>query len=412
MEDDIFREEAYELLDEIEATLLELRDNPDDSEQINRLFRAVHTIKGSGAMFGFTQLAEFTHKIESAIDAVREGDTVLSEGLTDLVLDGHDHIQRIIEAPDPDHQEIKEESARIINALNEILTGEPATSSEPEEKTADDAGQDNSFQEFRDEILELLDEFAETIAGLKTQPGNADLIDRLFRITHTVNEFSGMYGLDVLVQLTGQLKKNIADVMEGASELNDEALALILDANNHLVKVLNVPDSEQASLQQASKKLAENLQTFFSGSSPSPDSPGKKLKILIVEDEFTGRYLLQEFLFPYGICHVAVDGFEAVTAVKTALTEKPHYDLICLDIMMPGIDGRKVSEEIRRIETEANVENPCKIVMTTAVSEPETIKEMLELKLCDAYLVKPLDLHKLAELIKTSFPQRDVTLSE
>ena len=68
-----FREEAREILVELEAALLELNENPGDLELIGRIFRALHTIKGSGAMFGFEDLAAFTHNLETAFDEVRNG---------------------------------------------------------------------------------------------------------------------------------------------------------------------------------------------------------------------------------------------------------------------------------------------------------------------------------------------------
>ncbi len=69
----VFKEEAYELLGELETSLLELEDVPDDMDIINRVFRALHTIKGSGSMFGFEAIAEFTHEVETVFDKVRNG---------------------------------------------------------------------------------------------------------------------------------------------------------------------------------------------------------------------------------------------------------------------------------------------------------------------------------------------------
>ena len=65
-----YREEAGELLAELETSLLELEDNPEDIELIGRVFSAMHTIKGSGAMFGFDDIAAFTHAVETVFDMV------------------------------------------------------------------------------------------------------------------------------------------------------------------------------------------------------------------------------------------------------------------------------------------------------------------------------------------------------
>ena len=60
-----YRQEAEELLTSIEEAVLDIEDNPEDQEAVNRLFRAMHTIKGSGAMFGFDDIADFTHHVET-----------------------------------------------------------------------------------------------------------------------------------------------------------------------------------------------------------------------------------------------------------------------------------------------------------------------------------------------------------
>jgi two-component system chemotaxis response regulator CheY len=128
-----------------------------------------------------------------------------------------------------------------------------------------------------------------------------------------------------------------------------------------------------------------------------------RLTALIVEDEFVSRYIIQEFISPLGTCHVAVNGFEAILAFKAALVEKRPYDLVCLDIMMPGMTGTEVAKEMRRLETEMRADKPSKIVMTTAVSDKEVILGMFQEKLCDAYLLKPLLKEKLYELIQNFF---------
>ncbi len=66
-----YRAEAYELLAELETSLLALEESPEDMELIGRVFRALHTIKGSGAMFGFDDIATFTHDVETVFDLVR-----------------------------------------------------------------------------------------------------------------------------------------------------------------------------------------------------------------------------------------------------------------------------------------------------------------------------------------------------
>ena len=92
-----FLEEANELLAELETALLELEETPDDSELVDRVFRAMHTIKGSGAMFGFDDVAHFTHDVETVFDMVREGKIPVTKELLDLTLGARDHILELLE---------------------------------------------------------------------------------------------------------------------------------------------------------------------------------------------------------------------------------------------------------------------------------------------------------------------------
>ncbi|MGB7135058.1 MAG: Hpt domain-containing protein, partial [Acidobacteriaceae bacterium] len=92
-----FREEARELAGELEWCLLELNQKGSDCELVGRVFRALHTIKGSGAMFGFDTLAAFTHKLENAFDAVRQGRLEMTPALADLTLGALDQIRAMVE---------------------------------------------------------------------------------------------------------------------------------------------------------------------------------------------------------------------------------------------------------------------------------------------------------------------------
>jgi len=93
-----FLDEAQELLTALESSLLELERNPKDSELIDQVFRALHTIKGSGAMFGFDQIADFTHDIETVFDLVRDGEIPVTKELITLTLTARDQIQALVDA--------------------------------------------------------------------------------------------------------------------------------------------------------------------------------------------------------------------------------------------------------------------------------------------------------------------------
>jgi two-component system, chemotaxis family, sensor kinase CheA len=93
-----YLEEARELLTDLEASLLELEKNPDDADLLHKIFRGLHTVKGSGAMFGFDDVAAFTHDVESVFDRVRNGLLAVDGRLLDLSLRACDHIRRLLDA--------------------------------------------------------------------------------------------------------------------------------------------------------------------------------------------------------------------------------------------------------------------------------------------------------------------------
>lgn len=124
------------------------------------------------------------------------------------------------------------------------------------------------------------------------------------------------------------------------------------------------------------------------------------MKSLVVEDEFTSRAQLQHFLQVYGKCDVAVNGEEALTAVRLSREHGSPYDLICLDIRLPGMDGKEILSEIREMEEMEGIPTAdrVRIFMTTALSDYSNISTSFK-NLCDEYLKKPVLKDKLVELL-------------
>jgi two-component system chemotaxis response regulator CheY len=120
------------------------------------------------------------------------------------------------------------------------------------------------------------------------------------------------------------------------------------------------------------------------------------MRTLVVDDDPTSRFVLQEFLTPYGEVHSCVDGAEAIQAFQRALDQGKPYQLICLDIMMPYASGVEVLQMIRHSEQPAEKSAGVKILMTTALNDPGTVVAAFH-EQCDGYLVKPI---RKAEVLK------------
>ncbi|MEN8685280.1 chemotaxis protein CheA [Marivita sp.] len=132
---EIFREEASELLQSIEKGLMDLEATPSDTELVNSIFRSMHTIKGSGAMFGFTELSQFVHEFETAFDDLRNGRAEVSKELIGLSLQACDQIGKLMDAVDGTDQD----NQRILASLRQLMrpNADGAAVSAPTEETAD-----------------------------------------------------------------------------------------------------------------------------------------------------------------------------------------------------------------------------------------------------------------------------------
>jgi two-component system, chemotaxis family, chemotaxis protein CheY len=126
-----------------------------------------------------------------------------------------------------------------------------------------------------------------------------------------------------------------------------------------------------------------------------------KMRILIAEDDMINRKFLSKFLSQYGECDVVVDGMEALDAYLISVKEKEPYDVICLDIMMPKVDGVKVLKAIRDFEKQRGImpDKKVKIIMVTALADTEYVHKAFEFG-CEAYAAKPIDTDKLIEVMQ------------
>jgi len=128
-------------------------------------------------------------------------------------------------------------------------------------------------------------------------------------------------------------------------------------------------------------------------------------KVLVVDDELVNRTILEDFLGQAALCAKAENGAEAVEFFRQALDNGDPFDLVLMDIMMPGIDGFLAMQEIRSLERERNVLSPVKAIMVTALSGSKNVFDAYSRCQCNGYLEKPLDKSVFQQLISNLFPE-------
>ncbi|MCM0754137.1 response regulator [Desulfovibrio aminophilus] len=126
------------------------------------------------------------------------------------------------------------------------------------------------------------------------------------------------------------------------------------------------------------------------------------MRVLIVEDDFYCRTMLHDILRPFGQCDIAVNGEEAVFAFKRALEESRPYDLICLDLVLPEMDGHQALREIRALENDlgGNSGREVKVIVTTMLDDKKETHDAFFLGGAASYLVKPISEEAMLEELR------------
>ena len=237
-----------------------------------------------------------------------------------------------------------------------------------------------------------------------------DRIGRMLLAAHSIRRGADFFDLVKLGRLAQHTEDALARVRASRMALTPSCAGVLERAVGRLKELIPDPGaSNQADVADLARALAmlpaeEGTVGGQCGAAAASRTPpgGGPLRVLLAEDDFSSRLLLQTFLARYGECHVVVNGREAVEAFRTALERKRRYDLVCMDIMMPEMDGAEAVRQVRAMEEAQGILSNygAKIVMTTAVDDIRSVAKCFQ-DLCDGYLVKPIDLAKLLGLMKS-----------
>jgi two-component system, chemotaxis family, chemotaxis protein CheY len=261
---------------------------------------------------------------------------------------------------------------------------------------------DELAEDYLAECREHLDTVDTDLMAMENGGAKLDeeLINRVFRALHSVKGGAGFFDLVKVRGLAHQMEEAMALIRSRKIVPTPSVVRVLLGANDRLSELLeDAGSSNEAEINELLGALA-GLCTDHTSAAQGPVCAGGQrgipLRVLLVEDNFASRLLLQTFLTRYGECHIAVNGREAVEAFHAALERGQSYDLVCMDIMMPEMDGREAVRRIRAMEEGRGILSTygTKIIMTTAVDEIKDVVLCFK-ELCDAYLVKPIDLSQL-----------------
>jgi two-component system chemotaxis response regulator CheY len=239
-----------------------------------------------------------------------------------------------------------------------------------------------------------------------------EFIHRIFRSFHGVKGAAAHLLHEPMKTLSHAAENLLSEVREGRIELSVAVAEVLLTTISRLKEMADDVDRRQEidyqfeleSLlailkpQRVLLDLNEESADIVDRSSVNKIASEHRLKVLVVEDDFTSRVVLQGLLSRYGDCHVAVNGSEAVEAFQFALSSGVGYDLICMDVRMPVMDGTEAVRQIRLLEENAGTysSDGVKIFMTTGVRDTKTVTAAFK-ALCDTYLYKPVSGSQLEE---------------
>lgn len=279
------------------------------------------------------------------------------------------------------------------------------------------------IDEFIIEANELLGNAEEDILAVEEIP-EKETINRIFRAFHTVKGNASMIGLEEITTLAHHAEDTLTKVRSGVLVPGKKMIDLLLKVIDTLKQLLEdarsgtltdadlmplIVELEDINIEEAD--VEENVAEPAPTPEHTPEhtaehtavhtrehtthSPKTEpLKILVTEDDFTSRKVIKLMLSRYGQVDIAVNGEEAIEAVMLSFEgETPEpYDLICMDIMMPEVDGMEATKRIRKIEKEKGIPlfDEAVIIMTTALNDPKTVIKSLYKCGATSYLVKPV----------------------
>ncbi len=374
---EVLRSELKDRVAELEQLFLALeqavREGKAPIEAVHLILRQAHSLKGSLGMADQPVAAHFVHAMEAAFISIREGKLVVAGEFFDLAFASLDQLSRV-----GAHRGEDEAALGRLTSKWDAVQG----------AASNEAAHGHAKLPFR-----LSGSEAETLRGAVASRHRLYLVEKSVVSEITRDQYDTLPIMEDIaaVGLLVARRPVFADI----DRKQRETVLLLLVASPMAAQAL----ADQIFDPTLPVELSdEDRKTYLDAPPPASRPETRAIKSLVVEDDFTSRLMLQKFLAPLGESHVAVDGEEAVAAVKMALEANDPYQLICLDILMPRLDGQAALHALRQIE-EAHgfpVGKGTKVIMTTSMKDSRHIMDAFR-EQCDAYIVKPIERAKLME---------------
>lgn len=377
------------MLDLIEGRLLGLEKTAeydvDPHIAVQLLFRDLHNLKSALSMQGEELCAKLVHQAESCLDALRSGKGDIHSDWVELLLEVTDEVKVNIE--DQEESRLLDLSGRLEELLEDWLHSENGQTREI------------NFPLERDEALAVKKAVS---AGLTLYT-----VEKIVGDDMTLETIRSLPVFDAIAEAGQKIACRLVRVPGSgsvltvvfATEKTMDDLSLILFDPFYPVTGSKATDAPPP-------KGKKETRAIKAGTiSPAADTDLKH--ILIVDDETVALMLLQYFLMPYGRIDTACDGNDALDKFTRALRDGNRYDIVFLDIMIPGKTGSEVLEEIRAQEEKAGIApgHGVKIVMVSTISDYSQISASFQ-KQGDAYLVKPINGQVVDKtMVKLGFPK-------
>ncbi len=389
-------ESIQENLESLETELLRAEDNlkqgAEDRNGVHQMFRFAHNVKGAFGMMGYEDCQSLVHHLETSLDYVRQGKGVMTKELVDACLHSVSALLQYLGGntdPSPLHSLV--EVFKQI-AANQLAGGQVAKAS---------VRCDLSVEQFK----RFIQCDAKSFKYYR--------IEKVITSTISENDFNNLPLYEDIAQVGTHIvtlpdysairRDNTEETLQvifGSQKTYDELGNSIFDTFAEINFSPKVKVEKSAASEATLKKVSGQTQIANARS-----------RILIVEDEVTTRLTLQRCLEKYGECVCVNDGFEGLIAYSLALEEGVPFDLICLDIMMPNLDGNEVLRQVRKAEDDREVnslQRSAKVIMITSEDSSESVLGSFR-EGCEGYIVKPVKFEQLEATVTKVLKKESVS---